>query len=349
MPPPDPGGLRAAPDYTGRVPPGQPASRICFVTGVSGFLGANLAPLLARRYRLRVLVRPGQEVPALLGIDHERIEGDLLTPGALRRGVEGAEAVVHLAALVSFRPEDRAAMIAINGSVPAALAAMAREAGVRRLLHVSSVSTIGFSDEPRELDETATYNFDPLRIGYCRSKKLGEDAVLAECRKGLDAVVVNPTSMFGAGDRRKARGSLIDSLLAGRVRWAPPGGIGVADVARVAAGCVLALERGRPGERYILGGENLSALDLMRRIARIAGTRAPLRTTPRSVILAAERILRWKERAFGSRLPLTSEILRLSTRFLWYSSAKARRELGYEAGDVDGGIAAAVAWMKSRR
>lgn len=313
----------------------------CFLTGASGFVGRHLAPKLAARHRLRVLVRQGQELPHLVGIDCERVDGRLDDAAALARGVRGADVVVHLAALVSFRREDRAAMFAINADATARLAAAARTAGVRRFLHCSTISAVAFRDRPEVVDETAPYNFGRLRIGYCDSKFAAEQRVLDEVARGLDAVIVDPPSMYGAGDRRKGDGSLLTAVLRGELRWLPPGGINVANVDDVCDGMLAALERGRRGERYLLGGENLTGGELLQRVARIVGARAPTRTLPVGLVRMAATALAAKERLFGSRPPLTSEILRLAPRFLWFSSAKAERELGWRAGGVDAGIEAA--------
>lgn len=314
---------------------------LCFVTGASGFVGRHLVPRLAAAHRLRLLVRPGQALPQFDGIAFERVEGRLADEAALARGLAGVDRVVHLAALVSFRPEDRAAMFAINADATAQLAELARAAGVRRFLHVSTISAIGCSTAPVELDERAPFNFGPLDIGYCDSKFAAESAVLAAVRRGLDAVIVNPPSMYGEGDVRKGDGSLLDAVFAGTLKWSPPGGMNVAAVTDVCDGIVRALAVGRSGERYILGGENLTGTELLARIARIVGGRAPRRRAPRAAVLAAARALAWKERLTGSRPPLTSAILRLAARFLWYSSEKAARELDWRAGPVDPGIAAA--------
>jgi dihydroflavonol-4-reductase len=321
---------------------------VCFVTGATGFVGRNLLPLLAGRYRLRCLVRPGSAPERLADVPHEAIPGTLLDDAALAAGVAGAEVVVHLGALVSFRPEDRAAMFAINAEATAKLAALARAAGVRRLLHVSTISAVGWSPVPRELDETAPYNFGPLRIGYCDSKHAAEVAVRAEVARGLDAVIVNPPSMFGAGDRRKA-GSLIEAVLAGRLKLAPPGGLNVADVQAVCRGCLLALERGRAGERYILGGENLTGLGLMARIAAVTGGRAPRWCPPRWAVRAFAAMVAVRERWWGSRPPLTSEVLRLAPCWQWFRSSKAEAELGYRPEPVDAGIRAAVEELRIGR
>lgn len=314
---------------------------VCFLTGASGFVGRHLAPLLARDFRLRTLVRPGQELPWLRGLDVERVDGRLDDRDALARGCHGADVVVHLAALVSFRPEERGAMFATNAAATGDLADAALVAGVRRMLHVSTISAVAYRDRPEAVDESAPFNFGPLRIGYCDSKFAAEQRVLAACARGLDAVIVNPPSMYGAGDRRKGDDSLLTAVMTGRVHFAPPGGLNVANVADVCDGIVRALQQGRRGERYLLTGENLTGAQLLARIADVVGGTTPRRVAPRALVQAAARALRWKERCLGSRPPLTSEILTLAGKFLWYDARKAARELGWRAGPVDAGIAAA--------
>lgn len=314
---------------------------VCFLTGASGFVGRHLAPLLARDFRLRALTRPGQELPWLQGLDVERVEGRLADREALARGCRSADVVVHLAALVSFQPEERGAMFAANAVATGDLADAALAAGVRRMLHVSTISAVAYRDRPEAVDESAPFNFGPLRIGYCDSKFAAEQRVLAACKRGLDAVIVNPPSMYGAGDRRKGDDSLLTAVMTGRVRFAPPGGLNVANVTDVCDGVVRALRQGRRGERYLLTGENLTGAQLLARIAGVVGGAAPRRVAPRALVQAAARALRWKERCVGSRPPLTSEILTLAGKFLWYDASKAARELGWRAGPVDAGIAAA--------
>lgn len=318
-------------------------SPICFLTGASGFVGRHLAERLAATHSLRVLVRPGQELPHLVALPHERIEGRLEEPDALARGCRGADIVVHLAALVSFRREDRNAMFAANAGATGALAGVARRANVRRFLHVSTIAAVAYCRDPELLDERSPYNFGPLHIGYCDSKFAAERAVLAEVKRGLDAVIVNPPSMYGAGDRRKGDDSLLGAVLAGRVRFAPPGGSNVATVGDVCDGMLAALRHGRTGERYILGGENLTGLELLARIAAVGGGKAPRRVVPARALHLAIRALRLKERWLGSRPPLTSQVLQLAGCYQWFSSQKAADELGWRAGSVDRGIAEACA------
>ena len=320
---------------------------LCFVTGASSFVARALVPKLARHHRLRLLLRPGQRPPSFAGLSYEAVEGRLEDEATLARGLRGVDRVVHLAAVVSFRREDRERMHEVNVRGTERLAQLALAARVGRLLHVSTISAVGYTDEPRELDERAPFNFGPLRIGYSDTKHAAEAAVLRACQDGLDAVIVNPPSMYGAGDRRKGDGSLLGAVMDGRVRLAPPGGTNVADVDEVCDGMIAALERGRTGERYILGGENLSGLELIQRIASIVGGRAPRRAAPRPLVAAGARILSLKERLLGSKPPVTSEILRLAGRFMYYSSAKADRELDWRAGPVDPGIRSAWAQLQA--
>jgi dihydroflavonol-4-reductase len=242
---------------------------------------------------------------------------------------------------VSFRREDRKAMLAVNAAATADLAAAAAKARVQRFLHCSTISAVAYRDAPTPVAEDAPFNFGPLRLGYCDSKFAAERAVLEQCTRGLDAVIVNPPSMYGAGDRRKGDGSLLGAVFAGKVKWAPPGGLNVANVDDVCDGMLAALARGRSGQRYLLVGENLTGVELLQRIARIVGGRAPHRVVPRPVLSLATGLLRAKERLFGSRPPLTSEILALAGKFLFFDGGKAERELGWRAGSVDAGIAAA--------
>jgi dihydroflavonol-4-reductase len=319
---------------------------LCFVTGASSFVARALVPRLAVGRRLRLLVRPGQHLTHFQGIPHERAEGRLEDEAALAEALRGVDHVVHLAALVSFRPADRAAMFVANRDGTERLAQLALMAGVRRFLHVSTISAVAYSNEPVELNEDTPFNFGPLRIGYSDSKFAAEQRVLNAAGSGLDAVIVNPPSMYGPGDRRKGDGSLLGAVMQGKVKMAPPGGTNVANVDDVCDGMIAALERGRTGERYILGGENLTGIELLQRIAKAVDGHAPTRKAPRSLLGIAARALRIKERMFGSTSAITSEILQLTRLHMWYSSAKADRELDWRAGSVDAGIEAA--WREIR-
>lgn len=320
-----------------------------FLTGGTGFVGTNLAPLLAAgNHRLRCLVRPRTAAEGLRELSVDLVEGTLEDEGVLREALRGVDIVVHLAALVSFRKQDRDAMFRVNTGGTRLLAALAREAGVGRFLHMSTISAVAYCNRPEVLDEGTPYNFGPLRVGYCDSKHAAEEALLEEVRRGLDGVIVNPPTMFGPGDRRKGKGSLLELVTKGRVPFLPPGGVNAADVRDVCRGCLLALKSARTGERYILGGQNLTNRELITSIANTAGTAAPRVGLPAWLVRTAAAMATAWEMVRPIRSPVTAQVLRLATRFMWYSSEKAANELGYSARPVEHGFRDALAWMKDQ-
>jgi len=315
---------------------------LTLVTGASGFVAGSLLPLLADDgHRLRCLVRDPASAPPL----GETVVGDLSDEAALRRALAGVDHVVHLAALVSFARRDAARCFAVNVDGTRRLAALARQAGVRRFLHVSSVAAIGGRARPEVLDEGSAYGIEHLRIPYCDSKRAAEAVVLEEVARGLDAVIVNPASMFGPGDRRKARNSLLDAALRGRLRFCPPGGANFADVRDVARGCLAALERGRTGERYILGGENLTGAGLLATVFAALERTPPRTVLPRWLVRAAAAGAGALEHVVPLRPPLTAQILRMASFWFWFDSSKAERELGYRPGPVLEAVRAAYRWL----
>lgn len=316
--------------------------RTTLVTGASGFVGSNLVPLLAARGdRLRLLVRD----PTFVSPHGETWPGDLDDEASLQRALRGVDEVVHLAALVSFMRRDAALAQRVNVDGTRRLASLARQAGVRRFLHMSSVAAVGCSERPAVLDEQTAYNLAPLRIAYCDTKRGAELAVLEEASRGLDAVIVNPSSMFGPGDRRKARDSLLDAAVRGRVPFCPPGGASFADVRDVARGSLAALERGRTGERYILAGENLTGQQLLAVVFGAIDKAPPKHTLARPLARLLAGAAGLAERVVPLRPPLTAEILRMATRYFWFSSAKAQRELGYTSAPVIDAVRATYRWL----
>jgi len=290
------------------------------VTGASGFVGSHVAAALRQH---------GADVR------DERVE--LLDRLALERAFAGCDAVVHVAAVYSFdaRAEELERVNVVGTeNVLAACAA----AGVRRLVHTSTAGTCGPVAGRAATEEDGPPE-DELAVPYKRTKLAAEQRVLAAARDGLDAVVVNPTAPVGEGDRKPTpTGRMVAGVASGRIPAYVASGLNVVDVRDVARGHVLALERGRAGERYLLGGVNLTLAELFAAIARIAGRARPRVKVPYPVTVGAAQL------GFANR-----EEVRLARMPMFFSSGKAERELGYRPGPVEPALARAVAELVGRR
>jgi dihydroflavonol-4-reductase len=291
-----------------------------YVSGATGFVGGHVAHALAAA---------GADVRA------ERV--DLLDPAALERAVAGCDAVVHAAALYSY-DADAALLAAVNVDGTRNLIEACRRQGVRRLVHTSTAGTCGpvAGREATEADGPPAWE---LGVPYKQTKLAAERLVLGAARDGLDAVVVNPTTPIGPGDHKPTpTGRMIAGVATGRIRaYVGTTGLNVVDVADVARGHVLALEHGRRGECYLLGGVNLSLRELFAQTAVAAGLRPPRLRVPYAATVAAAALgLANRHEVRLARLPM------------YFSSAKARRELGYEPGPISEALALAVAEVLER-
>ena len=313
------------------------------VTGASGFIGAHVARALGERGAdVRALCRSAPPEFAQVA-DHAAV--DLRDRDAVARAVAGCEVVVHAAALYSYDRADREAMRQVNVEGTRVVLDAAARAGVRRIVVTSSATTCGPVDG-RVADEHDRPSRGQLRVAYKRTKLDAERVALDAAARGMDVVVVNPTAVVGRGDRRPTpTGRMIEGVATGRIRaYAPGAGLNVVGAGDVAAGHALALERGRPGRRYILGGENLSLRELFARIAAAAGRPAPRIPVPWSVALTAAHVASLGARAL--RLPqpalLKLDEVRLAGIAEFFSSARAEQELGYRARPASAALAEAV-------
>jgi dihydroflavonol-4-reductase len=293
------------------------------VTGASGFIGAHVARRLAERGdEVRGLAR-SQPPPEARVAEH--VAADLLDGEALRRAVDGCDAVVHVAALYAYDRADARRMEAVN--VEGTRAVLDAAAG-RRVVVTSSSATCGPVPGRPATEADSPPDWE-LRVPYKRTKLAAERVALEH---GGDVVVVNPTTVVGPGDRRPTpSGKMVRDVATGRIKgYTRGGGINVVAVDDVAAGHVLALERGRAGERYILGGDDLSLQDAFALIARLAGRRPPWIPVPYAVALGAAHAAALAGRV-TRREPelLVLDEVRLAKLPLYFSSEKARRELGY--------------------
>ncbi len=319
------------------------------LTGGTGFVGSAVArALLARGHRVRALCRPGSDRRNLAGLELEMVEGDLGDAASLARAVAGCRQVMHVAADYRIWVPDPEAMLRANVDGTVALLRAAHAAGAERIVHCSSVAALGLTADGTPGDETTPVSEETVIGVYKKSKFRAEQAVLALVRdEGIPAVIVNPAAPIGPRDIKPTpTGRMIADAASGRMPAYLDTGLCVVHVDDVAEGHLLALERGRIGERYVLGGENLSLRDLLGLVAASAGRRPPRIRLPAGLLwpvaLACEGLAR-----FGIEPLVTRDHLRMARKTMFFASAKAQRELGFSARPAAKAVADAVAWFRA--
>ncbi len=319
--------------------------RTAFLTGASGFVGANLTrALLAAGWRVRALVRAG--APSLAGLDVELVRGDLFFPD-LAEAMRGCEAVFHLAATYSLWRRDRAALLRANVEGTRSVLAAARAAGAARVVHTSSVAAIGVRAGGLPADET--YQSSPRELigAYKRSKYFAEQEARRAFAAGQDVVIVNPTTPVGPWDAKPTpTGEIVLRFLQRRMPAYVDTGLNLVDVRDVAAGHLAAYERGTAGERYILGNENLGLRELLGRLAAITGLPAPSVRLPRAVPLAYAALGELVLAPLGVRPDVSLESVRMAKQRMYYDATKAVRELGLPQHPVTEALRDAVSWFR---
>jgi dihydroflavonol-4-reductase len=317
------------------------------VTGATGFIGHNLVyALLKSGYQVRILYRASSDSGHLNRLDLETTLGDVADRESLRGVLDGCDGVVHLAARFSLWPRDYDDLYRTNVTGTGNLLDEVMRSGVRRFVHVSTVGAIGLTDKPVLLDERWPYNLSPYRFPYHETKHLAEQLVFAACKWGLNGVIVNPSLVIGSHDYR-----LQNALLGPVLRTWPfcwfEGGCNVVSVGDVVRGIIAALERGRTGERYILGGENLSYEVQLKTAAEMAGRPGPVVGLNAGLVRAAAGLAS----VLHPIVPLPSYLSPKAARIfgLWgyYSSAKAERELGYRWVPFREAVKAALSWYRA--
>ena len=317
-------------------------ARSVLVTGATGQIGAALAhALLQRGDRVRCLARDPERARRILGAGPELAAGDLGDADSLRTALAGMEAVCHLAGLASYWPARAAEMRAANVHGTARVLDACAGAGVATLLYTSSIATLGWVPADELGDETTPYNWHRLGIAYFDTKYEAERMVLADPR--VAAVAVNPGLVFGAGDRHGNAVRFLREVAAG-VPGFPPGATTAAVLADVVAGHLAALDRGRPGERYILGGSPLSFRELFAAIAGVVGVAAPRRRLAPWMLTAMGLMHTGLGRLSGREPRVSLPTCRILTRNRRYHSAKAVAELNYPVSPLADGLRACWEW-----
>jgi len=316
-----------------------------FVTGASGFVGANLVrALLTRGWTVRALVRG--VAPSLDGLDVERVTGDLFFPG-LMESMRGCDVVFHVAAMYSLWRKDRDEVMRVNVEGTRLVLGAARRAGVKRVVHTSSVAAIGVQAGGDPADEQYQSRPDDLIGAYKRSKYEGEMEARRAIAGGQDVVIVNPTTPVGPWDAKPTpTGEILVRFLTGRMPAYVDTGLNLVDVRDVADGHILAYERGRTGERYILGNENVTLRALLDRLSVLGARPAPTLRLPSVIPLAYAALGEFLLQPLGFQADVPFEGVRMSKQRMYYDTAKAERTLGFEPNSVTRALGDAVTWFR---
>jgi len=324
-----------------------PATIDALVTGATGFVGANVVrELLRERATVRVLARPQSDRRAIDGLAIEICEGDLVDPASIRRAVQGAGTVYHVAAdyrLWARHPEE---IYRANVEGTRAVLEAAGDAGVKRIVYTSSVGALGIPKDGTPGTETTPVTLADMVGPYKASKFLAEQVAIGFALKGLPVVIVNPSTPIGPWDIKPTpTGQMVVDFLSGRMFATVDTGLNIVHVRDVARGHLLAAERGRVGEKYILGNANFTLSEIGRLLSEIAGSRAPRARIPYAVAWLAAGCMEVAARVTGTtpRVPLTA--VRMARKRMFFSSAKAVRELGLPQTDVRTALAEAADWF----
>ena len=317
---------------------------LTLVTGASGFLGWHIAKILIEQgHRVRALCRPSSQIRELAV---ERVTGDLRDPDSLARAADGCERVYHVAAdyrLWSKQPED---LYAANVEGTRNLFDAAARAGVQRIVYTSTVGCIGMP--PGKLGDENTPVFESEMTGHYKlSKWQAEQVALEKSRTGAPIVIVNPTAPVGDHDWKPTpTGKIIVDFLAGRLPAFVDTGLNLVDVRDVAQGHILAADKGKPGERYILGCENLTLEQILQRLAKLANRPVPKVKLPFAIAYAAGLVSTGFAGITGKEPRIPLEGVRMARKKMFVSHAKATDELGFHPGPVDTALERSILWFK---
>jgi len=317
------------------------------VTGATGFIGVWLVRhLLEKGHEVSVVARSDSLPEEISGRGVKVFKGDIVDRDSLGRAFQNQQGVFHLAGYVGYKKWEREIMRRVNVDGTQNVIDQCLRQGVQRLVHVSSVNAIGASFEKSVLNEESPYNLSKYHLGYSDTKKQAEDLVRSHCDK-LDAVIINPSTVYGPGDMKKSSRSVQVKVAKGKFPFFTEGGVSIADVFEVSRAMLTAFENGRRGERYILAGENLTIKEVFDLIAQEAGVPPPKHHLPNIAVKALGKMGDIFE-TFGKKGPINSESAVLSQMYHWFDSSKAQRELNYRLISAKTCIHNSVQWMKDK-
>jgi dihydroflavonol-4-reductase len=319
------------------------------ITGATGFVGGAVARALVHRgVEVRVMARAGADLQNLQGLTVERVEGDLRDQDSLRHALTGCRQLYHIAAHYALWAKDPSIFYDVNVTGTKTLLEAARDVGTERIVYCSTIGAIGIPPEGGLGTEETPVVFEQMAGHYKRSKYLAEQEVLKLAKAGLPVVIVNPSAPVGIGDVKPTpTGQVIVDFMKGRMPAYIDTGMNIVDVDDVAIGHLLAMEKGRIGERYILGSANLMLREVLEILSRLTGVKAPTIKLPRVAILPLAYLNQWMANFTGQppRIPL--EGVKMAKYKMHYDCSKAIRELGFPQTPPEVALEKAVRWFRN--
>ena len=318
------------------------------VTGATGFVGGAVARALVRRgIDVRVIARGGSDLQNLQGLPHELVTGDLRDQASLRSALTGCSQLYHVAAHYALWAKDPSIFYDVNVIGTKNLLEAARDVGTERIVYCSTIGAIGLPPSGGLGTEETPVSLEQMAGHYKRSKYLAEQEVLKLAKAGLPVVIVNPSAPVGAADVKPTpTGQIVVDFMKGRMPAYIETGLNIVDVDDVATGHLLAMEKGRTGERYILGGKNLMLREVLEILSRLSGVKAPTIKLPRLAILPLAYLNLWVANMTGQppRIPL--EGVKMAKYKMHYDCSKAIRELGIPQTPPEVALEKAVRWFR---
>jgi dihydroflavonol-4-reductase len=321
-----------------------------FITGATGFVGSHVARALAAQgAELRLLVRPTSRLDNIADLRAETAMGDLRNPESLKKAMAGCEFVFHVAADYRLWVRDPEQMYLSNVEGTRALIQAAQQSGIRRVIYTSSVATMGFTRDGHVAGEDSPVSLKDMVGHYKRSKFMAEQIALEAGNNGANVVMVNPTTPIGENDIKPTpTGRIVVDFLKRKFPAYVDTGLNLADVKEVARGHLLAIEKARPGQRYILGGENLTLKQILDKLSGLTGLPAPTMQVPHAVAMGFAVFDQFfTGKVLGKEPRATIDAVKMGRKKMFASSAKAERELGYKVMPVEDALHRAIDWFQA--